>query len=128
MCEKKRSKKMGKKITAAILKETLIQMLVSVVLIAIAAFVVLKMSPSDAVIKVIVLAIYAVSAFVGGFLMGKVMDRRKFLWGLVAGAVYITVILLVAFVVKGNFNAGMVGVTSGIIASLAGGTIGGMLS
>lgn len=119
---------MGKKITAAILKETLIQMLVSVVLIAIAAFVVLKMSPSDAVIKVIVLAIYAVSAFVGGFLMGKVMDRRKFLWGLVAGAMYITVILLVAFVVKGNFNAGMVGVTSGVIASLAGGTIGGMLS
>lgn len=119
---------MGKKIAMAILKETFIQMLISVVLIAVAAFAVLKISPSDAVLKVIILAIYAVSSFVGGFIMGKVMDRRKFLWGLVAGAAYISVILLVAFIINGNFNAGTVGVTSGIITSLAAGTIGGMLS
>lgn len=119
---------MGKKIAMSILKETLIQMLISAVLIVIAAFIVLKISPSDTVIKGIVLAIYAISAFVGGFIMGKVMDRRKFLWGLTAGAIYIAVILLTAFIVKGVFNAGTISVMSGIITSLAAGTIGGMLS
>lgn len=119
---------MGKKIAVTILKETLIQMLISVILIAVAAFVVLKISPSDAVVKVIILAIYAISSFVGGFILGKVMDRRKFLWGMASGAVYIAVILLVAFIVKGNLNAGTIGVVSGIITSMAGGTLGGMLS
>lgn len=127
-CDERRGKEMIKKIVGTMLKETLIQMIISVILIAVAAFVVLKISPSDAVIKVIILAIYAISAFAGGFIMGKVMETRKFLWGMAAGAVYIGIILLVAFIEKGSLNAGTVGVASGIITSLTGGTIGGMLS
>lgn len=119
---------MVKKIVVSMLKETLIQMLISVVLLAVSAFVVLKISPSDTVIRVIILAIYAISTFVGGFILGKVMDRRKFLWGMTAGAVYIGIILLVAFTVKGSLNAGTISVASGIITALASGTIGGMLS
>lgn len=119
---------MVKKIMMCFLKETLIQMLISVVLIAISSFVVLRISPSDAVIKVIILAIYAIASFVGGYIMGKVMETRKYLWGMASGAVYIGIIILAAFVAKGSVNSGTIGIASGIITSLAGGTIGGMLS
>ncbi len=119
---------MVKKIGTAILKETLIQMIISVVLVAAAAFVVLKISPSAAVIKVIILAIYGISSFIGGFILGKVMEKKKFLWGMAAGAIYFSIIILVALIIKGNINAGTIGISSGIIVSLATGTIGGMLS
>lgn len=111
-----------------ILKETLIQMIISIILVAAAAFVVLKISPSETVVKGIIIAIYAVSAFVGGFILGKVMDKRKFLWGALAGGIYFAIILLTALVIKGGAGTGTVGMTSGIITSLAAGTIGGMLS
>lgn len=117
-----------KKIPITILKETVIQMIISVILVAIAAFVVLKVSPTEGVVKVIVLAIYAISSFVGGTILGKVMEKQKFLWGALAGAIYIGIILIVALVVKGSVEAGTVGIASGIIVSLIAGTLGGMFS
>lgn len=119
---------MVKKIGMAILKDTLLEMLVSVILLLIAAFVVLKISPSAMVIKIIVLGIYAVSSFVGGFILGKVMDKRKFLWGMISGAVYFIIIMLVAFIVNGNVGAGSINVISGLVASVVAGMLGGMVS
>ena len=117
-----------KKIALTILKETLIQMIISVILVAMAAFVVLKVSPSETVMKAIILIIYAVAAFVGGFILGKVMNRRKFLWGALAGGIYFSIILIAALIIKGSLDAGTIGITSGIITSLSAGTIGGMVS
>ena len=117
-----------KKIALTILKELLVQMIISVILVAIAAFVVLRVSPSETAVKVIILVIYGISTFVGGFIMGKVMDKRKFLWGALSGALYFAIILVAAIIIKGSPNAGTIGVTSGIIVSLAAGTIGGMIS
>lgn len=117
-----------KKAVFTILKETLIQMIISVILVAAAAFVVLKTSPSENTIKIIILVIYGISSFVGGIILGKVMEKRKFLWGAAAGAIYICIILLAALIVKGSLNAGTVSVVSGIIVSLAAGTVGGMIS
>lgn len=117
-----------KKIATTILKETLIQMIISVILVALAAFVVLRISPSETVIKIIILIIYAISSFVGGFILGKVMNKRKFLWGALAGGIYFSIILIAALLIKGSPNAGTIGIMSGIITSLAAGTIGGMIS
>ena len=116
-----------KKILLTVLKETLVQMIISVVLIAMAAFVVLRISPPESTIKIIILVIYAISALVGGIILGKVMEKRKFLWGALAGGLYFAIILLVALIVKGSPDAGTIGITSGIIVSIAAGTIGGMI-
>ena len=116
-----------KKIIITIVKETLVQMVISVLLIAMAAFVVLRISPSESIIKGMILVIYGISALVGGIILGKVMEKRKFLWGAMAGGLYFVIILLVALAAKGSLSAGTIGITSGIIVSLAAGTIGGML-
>lgn len=111
----------------AILKETLIQMMVSIILVAVMAFVMLKTSPSEAVLKAMVLIIYGISSFVGGMILGKVMNKRKFFWGAAAGAVYMGIILLAALIVSGNIGSSSVDMTVGIIVSIAAGTMGGML-
>ena len=50
-----------KKVAVIFLKETLIQMIISTVLLALIAFVVLKISPSVATIKIMVLIIYGIA-------------------------------------------------------------------
>lgn len=70
-----------KKVAVIFLKETLIQMIISTVLLALIAFVVLKISPSVATIKIMVLIIYGIASFCGGVIVGKVMEARKFVWG-----------------------------------------------
>ena len=116
-----------KKIIKTIFKELLAQIVISITLIAIIAFAVWKIQPSESTIKVLVLAIYAIASFVGGMILGKVMEHREILWGTLAGMVYFGVILLIAFVVKGDVSSSTVGVTWGFVTSAIAGAIGGML-
>lgn len=117
-----------KKAALTILKETFIQMIISIILVAIAAFVILKISPSEAVIKIIILVIYGIASFVGGFILGRVMEKRKFLWGAAAGGIYIGILLLASLIVKGSLGTGTIDFVTGIIVSLAAGMVGGMIS
>ncbi len=110
------------------LKEILIQMIISAVLLACVSFIVLRMTPGMAVTKVLILVIYGISTFIGGYIIGKVMNKRKFVWGAISGIVYFAIIAIIAFIVKGGIDTGTVGIISGFIVSVAAGTIGGMIS
>ena len=116
------------KIIVTFLKETLIEMIVSAVLLAAVSFIVLRMTPSFAITKVMILAIYGISTFIGGYIIGKVMTKQKFIWGAVSGVVYFAIIALIALVVKGGIDTGTVGIISGFVVSVVAGTIGGMIS
>lgn len=109
-------------------KVLLAEAVVSGVLLLFAAYVSLKICPSDQTLNYFVMAIYAVSSFVGGIIAGKNMENRRFLWGLVAGGIYVFVIMLIALAVRGNVSSGTVGLLKLIIPSLLAGMAGGMLS
>ena len=117
---------MVKKIGMVILKETLVQIMISILLVFVTAFVVLKMSPAESVIRGMILSIYAIASFVGGNILGGVMEKRKFLWGMLAGAIYIGLIFLIAFCTKGSMMQGSVGLVKGIAVCLGCGMLGGM--
>lgn len=75
-----------------------------------------------------VIAAYVISSMVGGFCIGQIKGKQKFLWGALMGAGYFLVLLLVGNVVyhQGpamNFRT----VSSGIICVVSG-MIGGMLA
>lgn len=75
-----------------------------------------------------VIAAYVISSMVGGFCIGQIKGKQKFLWGALMGAGYFLVLLLVGNVVyhQGpvmNFQT----VSSGIICVVSG-MIGGMLA
>ena len=116
------------KIIVTFLKETLIEMIVSAVLLAAVSFIVLRMTPSFAITKVMILAIYGISTFIGGYIIGKVMTKQKFIWGAVSGVIYFAIIAVIALVVKGGIDTGTVGIISGFVVSVVAGTIGGMIS
>lgn len=112
----------------AMIKILLAEIVVSIILLLIAAYVTLKMSPSDEFISYLVIAIYVIASLTGGFIAGKIMERKKFIWGFVAGALYVAIILGVTMIVKGNISTGSVGLVKMIVPSIAGGMFGGMIS
>lgn len=116
------------RIIVTFLKEILIEMIISAVLLACVSFVVLRMTPGFAVTKALILGIYGISTFIGGYIIGKVMTKKKIIWGAVSGILYFTIIAVIALIVKGGIDTGIVGIISGFVVSVAAGTLGGMIS
>ncbi len=117
-----------KKIVGAFAKDLIIQMIISIILLLLASFVALKMSISSGTINIMILSIYGISTFAGGFIMGKVMGTKKFLWGAVAGMLYYAIIIMIAFGLKNGIGQGSVSITGGMMASVIPAVIGGMIS
>lgn len=78
----------------------LVMYLVSGILLLFLAFLLFKMDLSEEVVKIGVIAIYIISGFCGGFLIGKQMQDKKYLWGLLAGGIYFVLLFLLSLLVK----------------------------
>jgi putative membrane protein (TIGR04086 family) len=111
-----------------LLKGLLFSYIVTAFVLLLLSFMMLKFDlPGAAVSGGIILA-YIASSFIGGFFVGKKIEQRKFLWGLVMGVFYFIILLLVSLMMNrvsplpvGNLT------TSFIICSISG-MLGGMLS
>ena len=115
-----------KKIAGLILKELLVQIILSTVLVVILAFIVFELSLGDGIIRIMILAIYGICSLVGGLILGNI-QKRKFLWGLVAGAIYIGLIVGISFIIRDETGGGAIGLGTGVAVALGFGTFGGML-
>ena len=75
-----------------------------------------------------IVAIYVISTFTGGYIIGKLTRVRKFIWGTIIGAIYFALLFLISYGVYREFNTnGLSAVTTAILC-IGGGTLGGMLS
>lgn len=87
-----------------------------------------KLQLSEQVVSIAIIVIYVVAVFLAGFIVGKRMKSRKFLWGLAIGLAYFAVMVLVSLAV----NHGLKGFDTRFFTTLAicgaGGMLGGMLS
>lgn len=102
--------------------------IVSGLLLLILAAILFKMEPAESIIRIGIVVIYVIAGFLGGFLMGKIMQEQKFLWGLAAGCIYFGVLLLASAVVKGGFDMELAKVITTLILCAASGMAGGMIS
>ncbi len=110
------------------LKLLLASFLFSIVLLLLLAFLFYKFYLSDDVITVSIILIYVISNFLSGFLAGKTMGRRKYVWGLGLGAAYFIVLCLVSFAVKQSFADLGQDFLMTMILCLGSGMLGGMVS
>ena len=75
-----------------------------------------------------IIVIYVISGFLGGFLMGKKMKSRKFLWGIAIGLSYFAILLLVSLAVNGGAITDVVQLLVTFVLCTASAMIGGMVS
>lgn len=96
--------------------------------LAVLAFVIYKWELSETVVNLVILAIYVLASLLGGFLTGKRVKERKFIWGLIMGTFYILILYGVSMIMKNSLNmVSTAGVLAGVLC-IGGGMLGGMLS
>jgi len=82
----------------------------------------------EAAVSISIIGIYLATTFTAGFIAGKRMGTRKYIWGLVVGLLYFIILLLVSLIV----NKTLQGMGTHFITTLflcgGSGMLGGMLS
>lgn len=111
----------------SVCKVLFVEFIVSVVLLLGIALVVYKTGMGQSTARILIVAVYALSTFLGGMIIGKAQKSRRLLWGAAAGGLYIVVLLLVSMLVKSDMAAEG-NMIAAVISSVAGGCIGGMCS
>ena len=98
------------------------------ILLLLLAFLMYKADLSEPMVNGAIIAIYIISGFLGGFMMGKRTGVKKYLWGLLMGALYYGVLLLVGVVLHQGLDAEPVHLISTMVLCLLSATAGGMIS
>lgn len=97
-------------------------------LLLLLAFILYRFGLSEKVVSVCIIAIYIAVTFLAGLLAGKREGKRKFLWGLIMGALYFGILAVVSLVV----NKGVEDVAGNMVTVFflcaGSGMLGGMVS
>ena len=111
-----------------ILKSLFGAYVVTGILLLLLALFVYKLNLEEKQVTVAVMAIYLVSTFVGGFMIGKWNRVQKFLWGMIVGAGYFILLLLVSFGIYHSLKNSGGNVITTMFLCIGGGLLGGMLA
>lgn len=112
----------------AIMRSLLVSYIVTAIILLILALVVYKFDVSNSVISIGVILSYIFSNFIGGLLIGKNVDQKKYIWGIITGVLYFVIIILVSIVLSKTIFT-HVGSSLSVFAMCAlGGMLGGMVS
>lgn len=111
-----------------ILKVLIVQYIITGLLIFLLAFLMLKFDLSHQIITAGTIIIYVLSCFLGGILLGKTADQKRFLWGLVMGVIYFIVLLLLTLLFNTVAGIETTRMIYSFFICLFSGMIGGMLS
>ncbi len=111
-----------------LLKCLLFSYILTAALLLLLALLLFKMGLTERIVSAAIIVIYVVSTFLAGFLAGKKMQSRKFMWGLVMGCAYFLVLALVSVMVnRSGAEMGNSFLTT-LVLCAGGGMLGGMLS
>ncbi len=113
---------------AFFLKSLLFSYILTVLMLGVLAFLLYKLQLGEKAVNMAIIVIYVAATALGGFLAGKRMKSRRFLWGLLLGGAYFLILTAVSLIVgKGNIQMGSSFFTT-LVLCAGGGMLGGMLS
>ncbi len=92
------------------------------------AFLFYKMKMPQNQLRIGIYAIYIISCLTGGFIIGKSMQHKKFLWGLLFGVLYFLILIFLSFLIQKEIAQGIA--SSILTMAICGvcGMVGGMIS
>ena len=122
-----RKKDVGRKVMW-VLKSLLASYIVTGILLLVLTFLVYKFELDEQVVVGVIVAIYVASTFLGGFIIGKLTERKKYLWGMAIGSIYVLLLFLISYGVYREFNTNGLNMITTVVLCVGGGTLGGMLS
>ena len=97
-------------------------------LLLLLAFMLYRFGLSEKVVSVCIIAVYIIVTFLAGLLAGKKEKHRKFLWGLVMGALYFGILVAVSLVVNKGVEDIAGNMMTVFLLCAGSGMLGGMVS
>ena len=110
------------------IKALLASYIVTGAFLLVLALLLYKLQLSESIVNIGIIAIYVISCFLGGFLEGKMMKTRKFLWGGAFGLLYFVVLAVISLAASQGFSGSSSHFVTTLILCMAGGTLGGIVS
>ncbi len=92
------------------------------------AFVMYKAQPSSGAISVGIIFAYIFSTFLGGFMLGRKVKEKRYLWGLLFGVLYFLVIFFMSMILNKTVFGGMGSAVTVFIMCTLSSMVGGMIS
>lgn len=120
--------KMQKQKITAVLMGLLGGYAVTALLLALLAFLLLKLNLDEGRVSMGINVVYVLSCFAAGFLVGKKLQKQKFLWGFLTGVCYFLLLLGISTIVQPGEMTGVKHLLSVFTMCAAGGMAGGMIS
>ena len=84
----------------ALLKGLMISYIITAFILLLLSFLLLKVDLPSMVVSGGIYLAYIISVFVGGFFVGRKLEQRKFIWGLITGVCYFIVLMLVSLMMN----------------------------
>ena len=127
--EKKAAGRQGiEQVAVHMVKAILCAYIVTGIMLLVLTLLLYKMGLSEQNVNAGIILTYVISTFSGGFVAGKLMKRRKFLWGLLLGVLYFVLLLVISIGVYHSLDGEMVNLLSTFALCVGGGMLGGMVS
>ena len=109
-------------------KALLAAYVVTGILLIILALALYKFELNEGAVTAGVKAVYLISTFTGGLVVGKLAKVRRFLWGIVLGILYFALLLLVTVGIYRTFHGSSTEILVTFALCAGGGMAGGMIS
>ena len=109
-------------------KALLAAYVVTGILLIILALALYKFELNEGAVTAGVTAVYLISTFTGGLVVGKLAKVRRFLWGIVLGILYFALLLLVTVGIYRTFHGSSTEILATFALCAGGGMAGGMIS
>lgn len=109
------------------LKALLASYIVTGVLLLLLTFLLYKFDLEEGKVQIGILAVYVLSTFAGGLIIGKLAKVRRFLWGLILGVLYFALLMMISIGVYRTMEGGS-STMMALALCAAGGMLGGMVS
>ena len=110
------------------LKSLLVSYIVTGVLLVVLAMLLYRLELNEKKVSASIVAIYVLSTLAGGFILGKLMKVKRYIWGLGLGVVYFALLLLITLGVYRGLNGDGANLLTTFILCAGGGMAGGMIS
>ncbi len=111
-----------------LLKALIFAYLVTALCLLILAVLLYKLELGEGQVAAGIVAVYILSCFLGGFFLGKHVENRKFIWGIILGAIYFLFLLGISLILEPGGLSGTRTLLTSMTMCLGGGMLGGMLS
>lgn len=92
------------------------------------ALMVYRFGLGEKLVSIVIIGIYIGATFFAGFVTGKKLKARKFLWGLLMGTLYFLVLVILSLIVNHSFKEVAANFFTVLVLCAGSGMLGGMLS